>query len=75
LPRAFGPVDTTGMSMALDLGDPTAPAGSVHSRRKEEVARRLALATLHTAYAVQAPEVAWAGPHIDAVSVDAQTQG
>lgn len=32
----------TGMALAIDHGDPTAPLGPVHSRDKEPVARRLA---------------------------------
>lgn len=36
-------LDTTGMAVTIDLGDPTSPLGSVHSRHKTEVARRLAL--------------------------------
>lgn len=40
-------------AVTLDLGDPTSPAGSVHSRHKEEVGRRLALQALHVAYAIQ----------------------
>lgn len=31
-------LDTTGMAVTIDLGDPAAPAGDVHSRKKEEVA-------------------------------------
>jgi hypothetical protein len=49
-------LDTTGMAVTIDLGDPSAPAGDVHSRQKEEVSRRLALAALHVAYAVQEGE-------------------
>jgi len=33
-----------GMAVAIDLGDPTSPYGSIHPRRKQEVGRRLALA-------------------------------
>jgi len=42
--------------VALDLGDPTSPKGSVHSRHKEEVGRRLALQWMHAAYAKQYKE-------------------
>jgi len=49
-------LDTTGMAVTFDLGDPKAPAGDVHSRLKEEVARRLALQTMHVAYAYQENE-------------------
>jgi len=31
-----------GVAIATDLGDPTSPHGSIHSRRKQEVGRRLA---------------------------------
>ena len=40
-------LDTTGMAVAIDLGDPQAPAGDVHSRRKEGVAYRLALQAMY----------------------------
>eukprot|EP00038_Savillea_parva_P027673 m.60896 g.60896 ORF g.60896 m.60896 type:complete len:942 (-) comp7987_c0_seq1:114-2939(-) len=49
-------LDTTGMAVTIDLGDPEAPAGDVHSRKKEEVAYRLALQAMHTAYAFQEGE-------------------
>lgn len=76
LPKPFGPVDTTGVAPALDKGDPTAPMGAIHSRRKAEVARRLALATLHTAYAQQAPGAAnWSGPSIVSMQLQGQAQG
>jgi sialate O-acetylesterase len=50
-------LDTTGMAVTIDLGDPTAPAGDVHSRLKETVAERLALQAMHVAYAFQEGEV------------------
>ena len=43
-------LDTTGVAVTIDLGDPSAPAGDVHSRNKEQVAERLALAALHVVY-------------------------
>ena len=49
-------LDTTGMAVAIDLGDPKAPAGDVHSREKEQVAYRLALQAMHVAYAFQEGE-------------------
>lgn len=49
-------LDTTGMAVAIDLGDPKAPAGDVHSREKEQVAYRLALQAMHVAYAYQEGE-------------------
>ena len=33
-------LDTTGMAVTIDLGDPKAPAGDVHSRVKDPVAYR-----------------------------------
>eukprot|EP00911_Craspedida_sp_UC1_P000147 UC1_evm1s118 len=51
LPRVG--LDTTGMAVTIDLGDPKSPYGSVHSRHKEEVARRLALQAMHANYAFQ----------------------
>jgi hypothetical protein len=50
-------LDTTGMAVTIDLGDPKAPAGDVHSRLKETVAERLALQAMHAAYAFQEGEV------------------
>eukprot|EP01051_Picozoa_sp_SAG22_P007476 SAG22_NODE_528_length_9431_cov_7.192135_4_plen_420_part_00 len=49
-------LDTTGMAVAIDLGDPKAPAGDVHSRQKDPVAYRLALQAMHAAYAYQEGE-------------------
>eukprot|EP00039_Didymoeca_costata_P005551 m.82420 g.82420 ORF g.82420 m.82420 type:complete len:933 (+) comp12870_c0_seq3:75-2873(+) len=49
-------LDTSGMAVAIDLGDPEAPAGDVHSRLKEQVAYRLALQALHVMYAFQEGE-------------------
>jgi len=46
-------LDTTGMAVTIDLGDPHSPFGSVHSRLKEEVARWLALQAMHVNYAFQ----------------------
>ena len=50
-------VDTLGMATAYDLGDMGSPypPSHVHSRNKTEVGRRLALALLHTQYALQFP--------------------
>ena len=36
--------------LAIDLGDPTSPFGSIHSRRKQQVGRRLALDLLYEVY-------------------------
>eukprot|EP01062_Namystynia_karyoxenos_P040648 TRINITY_DN2961_c0_g2_i1.p1 TRINITY_DN2961_c0_g2~~TRINITY_DN2961_c0_g2_i1.p1 ORF type:complete len:910 (+),score=243.65 TRINITY_DN2961_c0_g2_i1:97-2730(+) len=52
-------VDTTGMAVTIDLGD---AKGGVHTRHKEEVARRLALKMRHVAYAQQDPDVHHSGP-------------
>ena len=49
-------LDTTGMAVTIDLGDPKAPAGDVHSRVKDPVAYRLALQAMHVAYAFQEGE-------------------
>ena len=49
-------LDTTGMAVTIDLGDPKAPAGDVHSRVKDPVAYRLALQAMHCAYAFQEGE-------------------
>jgi len=46
----------TGMAVTIDLGDPKAPAGDVHSRVKDPVAYRLALQAMHCAYAFQEGE-------------------
>lgn len=40
----------TGYAVAVDLGDRTSPARSVHTRRKEEVGRRLALVARKNIY-------------------------
>ena len=45
-----------GMAVTIDLGDPKAPAGDVHSRQKDPVAYRLALQAMHAAYAYQEGE-------------------
>ena len=58
LPGAAGSTtDTTGMAVAYDIGDMSSPypPAHVHSRRKAELGRRLALAMIHTQYALQWP--------------------
>lgn len=40
----------TGVALAIDLGDPTAPLGAIHPRNKAEVARRLFLQAWDIAY-------------------------
>ena len=79
-------LDTTGMAVTFDLGDPTAPLGDVHSRHKDPVARRLALQALHVMYAYQegetvtnhvAPQLSnnmtlhYSGPMLTAATMDA----
>jgi hypothetical protein len=41
---------TVGMAVTIDLGDPKAPFGAIHSRRKEEVAHRVALQLARIVY-------------------------
>ena len=58
LPGAAGSAtDTTGMAVAYDIGDMGSPypPAHVHSRRKAELGRRLALAMIHVQYALQWP--------------------
>lgn len=38
------------MAVAMDLGDPTSPFGSIHPRDKQDVGARLALAGRAVAY-------------------------
>ena len=39
-----------GYALAIDIGDPTSPFGSIHPRRKQEVGRRLSLSALEIQY-------------------------
>jgi hypothetical protein len=39
-----------GYAVAIDLGDPKSPTGSIHPRRKQEVGRRLSLSVLGNQY-------------------------
>ena len=57
LPGAGGTTDTTGMAVAYDIGDMGSPypPAHVHSRRKAELGRRLALSLMHVQYALQWP--------------------
>ena len=52
-----GTTDTTGMAVTYDIGDMGSPypPAHVHSRRKAEVGRRLAIAMMHAQYAIQFP--------------------
>ena len=72
--------DTLGMATAYDLGDMGSPYPPfhVHARNKTEVGRRLALALLHTQYALQWPaspglinlstSLNWSPPRLQGVS-------
>ena len=40
----------TFMAVAIDLGDPSSPYGSIHPRDKQDVARRLVAGSLSVAY-------------------------
>lgn len=53
----FNKTQSTGMATAYDIGDMGSPypPAHVHSRRKHEVGRRLALALQHAQYALQWP--------------------
>ena len=48
------------MAVAMDLGDPTSPYGSIHPRDKQDVGARLALAGRAVAYGDTA--VYYSGP-------------
>ena len=74
LPGA-GITDTTGMAVTYDIGDMFSPypPSHVHSRRKAEVGRRVALSLMHTQYALQyaqspllinlsSPSLMWSAP-------------
>jgi sialate O-acetylesterase len=43
-------LDNMGMATAMDLGDPTAPEGSIHPRDKQTVGARLVLSILDVVY-------------------------
>ncbi len=58
-------LDTTGMAVTIDLGDPSAPLGDVHSREKEQVAYRMALQAMHVSYAFQSGEAVLNHEHPD----------
>jgi sialate O-acetylesterase len=53
----------TGFACAIDIGDPTSPAGGIHPRRKQEVGRRLNLACQKVQYGL---EVVSEGPTLEA---------
>ena len=56
------------MAVAMDLGDPTSPFGSVHPRDKQDVGYRLALAGRAIAYHDES--VYYTGPIAIKASVD-----
>lgn len=58
----------TGYAIALDLGDPTSHAGSIHPRRKQEVGRRLMLAVNDVVYGRGATQQTY-GPVFSSASV------
>lgn len=60
----------TGMAVAIDIGDPTSPEGSIHPRRKQEVGRRLSLSALAVQYG---KDVVYQGPTM--VSIDYNSHG
>ena len=55
------------MAVAIDLGDPTSPYGSIHPRDKQDVGARLALAGRAVAYADTS--VYYTGPLATAVKM------
>ena len=81
-------LDTTGMAVTIDLGDPKAPLGDVHSREKDPVAYRLALQAMHVMYAYQwgenvtngaypekvvLPSLHYTGPELVTATLDSST--
>lgn len=63
---------SVGFATAVDLGDPTAPYGSVHPRAKQPVGARLALAAEAIAYGDSS--VVWRGPTLSAAVVQTNYQ-
>lgn len=60
----------TGYAVAVDLGDRNSPARSVHTRRKQEVGRRLALVALKEIYN---KNVVPTGPVFESISASSGT--
>ena len=58
-----------GLATAIDIGDPTSPYGNIHPRRKQEVGRRLSLATRALVYGDAS--VASRGPSLSALALTA----
>ena len=59
-----------GRALAIDIGDPSSPEGSIHPRRKQEVGRRLALAARAIQYAERGGLV-YDGPVVSSVRLTA----
>ena len=68
LPRSGGETDIAGVAVGIDLGGKSG-WGYDHPPNKNEMSRRLALQTLHAAYALQSP--LWTGPVLETVSRNA----
>lgn len=58
-----------GMATAIDLGDPNSPWGSIHSRRKQEVGRRVALTMQALHYQDTVAATTFTGPVHEGVSL------
>ena len=58
-----------GVAVAIDVGDPTGPAGPIHPRRKQEVGRRLALNALAIQYE---KDCVYSGPTVNAIQLTKQ---
>ncbi len=57
------------MAVAMDLGDPDSPYGSVHPRDKEDVGMRLALAGRVVAYGEDQTAVYYTGPLVQKATI------
>ena len=63
-----------GYAVAIDIGDPTSPEGNIHPRRKQEVGRRLSLATRKIQYK-ESPLVSTGPTYLNyTISVDETTK-
>lgn len=63
-----------GMATAIDLGDPDAPFGPIHSRRKQEVGRRLALTMKAIQYNDPTAQKLYSGPVLAGVRLNKGTK-
>ncbi|KAL3925697.1 MAG: hypothetical protein SGILL_000229 [Bacillariaceae sp.] len=63
-----------GFATAIDIGDPSSPAGSVHPRRKQEVGRRLSLVVRSIQYKERGGLVA-SGPVLSGVQFGTDEDG